>query len=700
MKRLQVLTLLSALALVPLLLIGCDNATGSSLTSSNAASGDSVGRPTSTTGPTVTKDEADVLIVTGTIGYDWWEYLWKKTGKKTLILKGNVTLAANTSYNVPVGGTLKFDDTAAVTLNLAANIVLNAAHSDIILTPNVTFTGGAATEYIFVKDDATRALLAGLATVGAAGVNVGAAWDGKTKLSEVSTTDLYIQSWTIDTTLLDDNTKNVYIGSATVAGDLDLTAATVRFSSLVVQGDPVDPTTPNGVLTAKNNFTYTGVAAATIPTLDLNGKAVTLANAVGLPSKITSTTTGGTLGGATTGILSVGTVEIAAGKDITLASSVTNLNLNNGNGAGTLIVPGNVTAATVTAGTANVSFTRDAGVTLGTATFGTTGSVNFAGPVKTTGAATFAGDATFNGVSEFGNTVTLGGATAFNADVFINNGSAVTGTVAKAITLKATKAIKIHDPAAVDPDTDITLVKAGAANLVLDPVGPTALTGTYGTKTLAVGSGILNVTGGELSVEQDVTLSLAVDLRLTNTKLKLNTGVKLTGVGNVEAGKTKIAGDTGWAVSGTEAVVTIESNKISGNGVLSGAGVSKITLASAAADAPLKIDGVDVRLNAGGAIEVQAPADPDGNTSTLTLSNGARISGLDSSGAAKSTDVGPNFLTATTITNLQAVDGGSGAANAGNYIRQKSTGSDATLVVPIGATLTIDNTTVASATGI
>jgi hypothetical protein len=322
----------------------------------------------------------------GTITLSYWNnQLWAK-GRQRVVIKsdGDVTLqggaaAAPNIYSIPHGGTLTLNITGVGNdLVVGDYAILNAAYGEIAALSSID--NNAANAKAFVKDEATKSLL----TSTGAGKD-GIKWDGVTPL----TSDVYISGWKVNPDLLD-NVNTVYVENAGISGDVNLTNKKLNVL---------------GALVAENTASITK-GTAVIPKLDLNGKSVTVAG-FDNTTEITS--------GASTAelIIPAGAfapkINVQSGKDIRLGVSITDVNIDNLHGVGTLVIPGNVTTATI-AGTGNISFAAPQSLTLGAFDFSAfTGSTTFTGPVTFTD-----GTTAFDGPVKFSGAVTLDEAVAFN----------------------------------------------------------------------------------------------------------------------------------------------------------------------------------------------------------------------------------------------------------------------------------------------
>jgi hypothetical protein len=291
-----------------------------------------------------------------------------------------------------------------------------------------------------------------------------------------------------------------------------------------------------------------------------------------------------------------------------------------------------------------------------------------------TGPITFGNTAVFGGMVYFADSVT------FKDDVTIADTKTILVAPTKSVTLYPGKSI-INDDDPDTPDTPLLIAGAGDNNLVLNnSTGSTAYITASG-KMLILDNAV--VTGGNLVVAPEVTFNLASALNLASgSKLTLSPAAVLTGAGIV-ADTTTISG--GWKAE-TQPVV-FEPNKISGAGgvLISNSTTSFITLAPTV-DVPiaLEISGVEVRLVEGdynyGIVQAVSGTT---QTATLTLSGGAKISGLQGFDGDSSVPITKAGIYAyAEPDNLEAVNGDLTDLTK-NYLRQQAAG-DAKLTVDAG----------------
>ena len=355
-------------------------------------------------------------------------------------------------------------------------------------------------------------------------------------------------------------------GSGTIIGDAAISAnvsgTLIAYAQIGTGGEL---TFPGGKAAVNGNVTI-GAAGGTgtITPATLGANTLYVVGDLTVNAALTGAATLNVLGDATVGTADqtqdvVWNVKgtLTANKAPTTASGSVKANTLDVSQAGAAIsLLGTVDVETLkTAGT--VVITTDAATGLEADTV--TGAATFATDAKIA-SADFAGAVTFNG------TATLGEVT-FNNDVTTTSGSALMLSNDEAVTLAATKSIKVG--------TDIVLT-AGAANVVLTPGGATTL--TPAAKQLTLGAADLTLTSGALTVAAGATLTLDKVLTvaagaelvvagnvtvtastggLTLTAASATGGAKLSCAGNVTAGATEITGVWQAVGSGNVAITAV-----------------------------------------------------------------------------------------------------------------------------------------------
>jgi hypothetical protein len=344
-------------------------------------------------------------------------------------------------------------------------------------------------------------------------------------------------------------------------------------------------------------------------------------------------------------------------------------------GAGTLTVGGNAVFAEAVSGIAGaVAIGGNAEFKNALATGA--GAVAVGGNLSVTGAASLGGNLTVGGTAAFSSTLTNSAAAvaAFNGATTVT-GAVTTGT--GGLTIAGKGAAELKAAPVVDTGKLLTVSNSGGVTLGEG----------MSVKTLAGG---LTISGGGKAVLPD--------------------GKVITS----EAAGTVLG--THWSLGTAAGTATATGSSVvfTAGGVKGAASGAKLSLAASqilvgltdADDIGAGFDAVDVYL-ASGAAQVKVLSGASGtNATTLTLANGAKISGLTGAGAASAgTDVTalPGTSAASAgITNIIAVTGTASAANANNYfgIKTGETSGTITAAASGGAKdYTVVTTTVASAAG-
>ncbi|GHU36532.1 hypothetical protein FACS1894172_19500 [Spirochaetia bacterium] len=217
----------------------------------------------------------------------------------------------------------------------------------------------------------------------------------------------------------------------------------------------------------------------------------------------------------------------------------------------------------------------------------------------------------------------------------------------------------------------------------------------------------------DLTLGADATVGANVEI-VTGKKLTIATGVAVTIANSAEiiAGDLIIATDGSLTATGS---VTIDENGIKGASAKLALDDSIITLgndSTGAADVfAAALDSVDVYLATGTASVVVTSSNLADSVATLTLKNGAKISGLTDNNTSDTVPLsggikwpGTGGLVATGLSATSTVSGGSTAA-ATEFIAQTTAGTPGTFAVTTQANdtaldITIVIATVASAAGV
>jgi hypothetical protein len=323
---------------------------------------------------------------------------------------------------------------------------------------------------------------------------------------------------------------------------------------------------------------------------------------------------------------------------------------------------------------------------------------------------TFKGSSTFEAPIEF----PAGAGAVFSGDLIFKDDVTVVDTQK----FTAAKNITLYDGKAIKVGVDSVIAAKGNLVLAAAPIAPAiglgaVFTASAGPNTITVGTADIAVVSGDLQVAAAASLGInAVKATLgADAKITLNptAGLSVVGTGKLIAGNTAI---TNWTAAGNLlAFVTITPNAISGSGdnvALVGAANSSIMLNPDEfnTNTALELSNVDVRLAVDGSISANSGATA---TATITLSEGARISGLVGTGASSNDIVvgepGSPYEFATQ-TNLEVVDGNNSTPNGhnDNYLHQKDDAAGSATLGVTGSggikTLTITNAVPATANGL
>jgi hypothetical protein len=251
---------------------------------------------------------------------------------------------------------------------------------------------------------------------------------------------------------------------------------------------------------------------------------------------------------AVTGITEITAETITLSGNVSFAN-VTSLTVSDKslNGPGTLTLAASVTDVDIGGGNGSVVFETGTPA-LDTANFGNTGSVTFKAAASITAAT-----ASFAGPVNVEDTLTLGDETTFNKDVVLTNsgGALAFPSTGGTVTLKSGVAISV----AGTPNT--TILKADA-DTVLTSGSTSGATLTAGTAKLTLDTDSLTLTSGALTVAKTLTVAVADDFAITGTA----TATVGSGDNKVTLTKAAITGDTatGAVLDGAAGTITLVDN--------------------------------------------------------------------------------------------------------------------------------------------
>jgi hypothetical protein len=327
-------------------------------------------------------------------------------------------------------------------------------------------------------------------------------------------------------------------------------------------------------------------------------------------------------------------------------------------------------------------------LTTGTGALDAGGNLTVVGELTTGGAAIVSGDLAVGTNSaakatSLGGNLTVQGTAAFSG-TFTNTASATAAfykaTTITGILTTTTGALTIAGTGAVELKASPT-IGASAALTVSNTGGVTLSSGI----SVAEAAGDLTITGnGKAIIPDTKAITITSSGTVTGGEWEIGTAGSATATGDITLTAAGISGATGAKLALAASIITVGLN---------GGNIGAT------------FDGVDVYLASGSASVSVVSGSSGGDTTTLTLANGAKISGL--TGAASPATAEATTTTGSspngTFTDIVAVTGTASNANANNYLGIKSGKTSGTIVAEEDSTtaqdFTIVITTVADADG-